>query len=107
MARCSSFEWLEYGRGAKKNDGISVNEIMPVNDWDNSTPIERDEVEIPFYSTIELAAGFGSCTTDNQKGELLRSLVLHLINMVYSQVMLLLLKCMATVCHRLFLTALL
>lgn len=65
-------EWLEYGRSAKKNDGISVNEIMPVNDWDNSTPIERDEVEIPFYSTIELAAGFGSCTTDNQKVELLR-----------------------------------
>ncbi|MGX8895162.1 helix-turn-helix domain-containing protein, partial [Enterobacter cloacae] len=28
-------EWLEYGRGAKKNDGISVNEIMPVDDWDN------------------------------------------------------------------------
>ena len=29
-------------------------------------------MEIPFYSTIELAAGFGSCTTDNQKVELLR-----------------------------------
>ncbi|MCT6519330.1 helix-turn-helix transcriptional regulator [Proteus vulgaris] len=65
-------EWLEYGRGAKKNDGISVSEMTRVDEWDNNTPIERDEVEIPFYTTIELAAGFGSCTTDNQKVELLR-----------------------------------
>lgn len=65
-------EWLEYGRGAKKNDGISVKEAISVDGWDNNTPIERDEVEIPFYATIELAAGYGSCTTDNQKAKLLR-----------------------------------
>lgn len=65
-------EWLEYGRGAKRNDGISIKEVTLVKQWDNNTPIERDEVEIPFYSSIELAAGYGSCAIDNQKAKLLR-----------------------------------
>jgi phage repressor protein C with HTH and peptisase S24 domain len=51
-------EWLEYGRGSKKQDGIplSQTEAGEVQYWDSMPPALNDEVAIPFFTSIEKAA---------------------------------------------------
>ena len=50
-----SAHWILSGEGAKSNDTISK-----VSEWDQNTPIEDDEVEIPFYKEILVSCGSGS-----------------------------------------------
>lgn len=64
-------EWLEYGRGAMIDDGSSAaprpkNEVTsnatligPISVWDDATPLDDDEVYVPFLKEMELAAGSG------------------------------------------------
>lgn len=54
-------EWLEYGRGSKKIDGIPIDKSghSGISDWDDRSPVNGDEVEIPYFKSIELAAGYG------------------------------------------------
>lgn len=50
-----SAQWILSGEGAKSNDTVSK-----VSEWDQNTPIEDDEVEIPFYKEILVSCGSGS-----------------------------------------------
>lgn len=50
-----SAHWILSGEGAKSNDAVSK-----VSEWDQNTPIEDDEVEIPFYKEILVSCGSGS-----------------------------------------------
>lgn len=50
-----SAHWILSGEGEKSNDTISK-----VSEWDQNTPIEDDEVEIPFYKEILVSCGSGS-----------------------------------------------
>lgn len=63
-------EWLEYGRGTKITDGININDVpeRPIKEWHSGTPLEIDEVEIPFFKSIELAAGVGMCDNEDYNG---------------------------------------
>lgn len=63
-------EWLEYGRGSKGIDGIPINEITAseVQVWDSSSELEDDEVFIPYFKSIELAAGCGHCNNEDYNG---------------------------------------
>nr|WP_227556860.1 helix-turn-helix transcriptional regulator [Acinetobacter johnsonii] len=50
-----SAQWILSGEGVKSNDTVSK-----VSEWDQNTPIEDDEVEIPFYKEILVSCGSGS-----------------------------------------------
>ncbi|MGL4352236.1 MAG: XRE family transcriptional regulator [Plesiomonas shigelloides] len=70
-------EWLSTGVGlmAEVKSDPSVpheNEWGGASSWDSSTPVEDDEVEVPFLSDIELACGSGSCNEDDYNGFKLR-----------------------------------
>ena len=53
--------WLATGQGSMYTlqSNISPN-FEPIDDWDSSTPLEPDEVEIPFYKDFAVACGHGS-----------------------------------------------
>jgi phage repressor protein C with HTH and peptisase S24 domain len=44
----------------------------PMETWDSSTPLNDDEVEIPFYMEVELAAGHGVSDIREYRGPKLR-----------------------------------
>jgi phage repressor protein C with HTH and peptisase S24 domain len=43
-----------------------------IEPWDSSTPLLPDEVELPFFTEVELAAGHGSCQITELHGPKLR-----------------------------------
>ncbi|PVZ79526.1 phage repressor protein [Serratia sp. S1B] len=43
-----------------------------VTTWDDDTPLDDDEVYIPYYKNIELAAGYGCSTNEDHNGFKLR-----------------------------------
>lgn len=53
--------WLATGQGEMTalQSNISPN-FEPVSDWDDATPLEADEVSIPFYKDFGVACGHGS-----------------------------------------------
>lgn len=53
--------WLATGQGEMTalQSNISPN-FEPVSDWDDGTPLEADEVSIPFYKDFGVACGHGS-----------------------------------------------
>lgn len=66
--------WLLDGEVvAKKTSNIPPkNEWQSVSEWDHNTPLNADEVEIPYFKNIELAAGDGCCTNEDYDGYKLR-----------------------------------
>ena len=40
------------------------NELTPITEWDDSTPLDDDEAEIPFYKDIAFACGHGAVNDD-------------------------------------------
>jgi phage repressor protein C with HTH and peptisase S24 domain len=68
-------EWLHSGEGpqidadslsgaawrreTEINDELSTLGVVPIREWDDSTPLEDDEVSVPFLREVELAAGSG------------------------------------------------
>lgn len=74
--------WLSTGDGEQPDflksgvikDGIPVKDFKPreVAEWDSSTPLDDDEVEIPYYKSIELAAGNGCNGGGDNNGYKLR-----------------------------------
>lgn len=50
-----SANWILSGEGEKFN-----NSITKVSEWDGSTPVDDDEVEIPFYKETLISCGSGS-----------------------------------------------
>ncbi|AKG07036.1 hypothetical protein AAX06_01255 [Moraxella bovoculi] len=52
--------WLATGQGEMTlQSNVSPN-FEPVSDWDESTPLEADELSIPFYKDFGVACGHGS-----------------------------------------------
>lgn len=66
--------WLSGTEKKIKNDGIPLSEIknITVDDWDDKTPLDVDEVEVPFYRSIELAAGHCASNMEDYNGFKLR-----------------------------------
>lgn len=59
-------EWLEYGTGeiflsdqANEDSPKSNVHLGNIDAWDSDTPLEPYEVEVPFFSEVELSAGNG------------------------------------------------
>ncbi|HEI6731373.1 helix-turn-helix transcriptional regulator [Yersinia enterocolitica] len=75
-------EWLEYGVEPMSQDNLMQydkesnippkNEWRGVDVWDNNTPLGDDEVEIPYFKSIELAAGYGCVNNEDHNGFKLR-----------------------------------
>lgn len=63
-----SYVWLLTGDGPKKQGEAAYPRdtktkaayvLEPVSVWENGTPVEDDEVEVPFFKEVEFAAGSG------------------------------------------------
>lgn len=68
----ASSSFLLYGVEEKKklsSDGSFQGEIST---WDNSTPLDKDEVEVPFYTEVNLSAGNGIIADIENHGPKLR-----------------------------------
>ncbi|CNJ54041.1 repressor protein CI [Yersinia rohdei] len=75
-------EWLSSGSGPMREDGARPyhpdstippeSEWVGVDVWDSSTPLGEDDVEIPYYKSIELAAGNGCSNNEDHNGFKLR-----------------------------------
>ncbi|XBC27843.1 helix-turn-helix transcriptional regulator [Leminorella grimontii] len=74
-------EWLSTGNGPKnsivkkQSKEASVppeSEWMPISVWDKNTPLEDDEVEVPFLKDIEFACGDGRVNEGDYNGFMLR-----------------------------------
>ncbi len=53
--------WLTKGVGKAKLTKNSANATMlgAIDEWDSKTPLDEDEVEVPFYKDVRLSAGNG------------------------------------------------
>ncbi|CNE50878.1 XRE family transcriptional regulator [Yersinia enterocolitica] len=71
-------QWLNSGEGSMKptKESITLPEKewkgVAVDVWDDNTPLGDDEVYIPYYKSIELAAGAGCTTNEDYNGYKLR-----------------------------------
>lgn len=67
-------EWLSEGVGAvRKSDDFPPEEKWAkIETWDSRTPLENDEVEVPFLKDIEFACGSGRVMEDDYNGYKLR-----------------------------------
>lgn len=63
LARATGFraEWIAIGEGPEKIEP-NAELIGMMSAWDSDTPLHDDEVAIPLYKEVELAAGNGSST---------------------------------------------
>lgn len=67
-----SVSWLVTGE-EDKNDALPPeNEWGGIKSWDNKTPLDYDEVEVPFYKDIEFACGTGGSIDVDYNGFKLR-----------------------------------
>lgn len=58
-----SLDWLLSGKGGKSNIEVKTEDgsyETRLNTWDESTPLSDDEIDLPFYSNVHVAAGYGS-----------------------------------------------
>lgn len=60
---------FSFGSG-KTNSNVS--HLIQLDPWDNKTPLNDDEVEVPFYIEVELSAGIGSTIQLETSGPKLR-----------------------------------
>ncbi|MCT1587261.1 LexA family transcriptional regulator [Morganella morganii] len=72
-----SLDWLLNGVGNPKlvvgeNQIPDEKDFFPIRTWDSKTPLDNDEVEIPFLKDIEFACGNGSYSEDDYNGFKLR-----------------------------------
>ncbi|MCY1423124.1 HTH-type transcriptional regulator PrtR [compost metagenome] len=67
--------WLATGDG-EPNDLVLKDSgpllLEPLHPWDDSTPLDEDEVELPLYKEVELSAGAGRTAVREIKGRKLR-----------------------------------
>ncbi|MDC3189118.1 helix-turn-helix domain-containing protein [Pseudoalteromonas elyakovii] len=59
-----------------KREGVrelsNIDEFIDIEPWDSKTPLDEDEVEVPFYMEVELSAGNGSVIQLETAGPKLR-----------------------------------
>jgi len=61
---------IHYPKSKRSDSNVSENvELVP---WDSKTPLDEDEVEVPFYMEVELSAGHGSAIQLETTGPKLR-----------------------------------
>ena len=68
-------EWLAHGDGGMtESPKPESNAVMigMMSAWDSDTPLHDDEVAIPFYKEVEMAAGSGATEVVEVPGRLLR-----------------------------------
>lgn len=53
----------------EQEEAVLIGDLSP---WDDSTPLEDDEVELPLYKEVELAAGTGRTAVQEMPGRKLR-----------------------------------
>ncbi|MEZ1745663.1 MULTISPECIES: XRE family transcriptional regulator [Pseudomonas] len=46
--------------------------LEPISPWDSNTPLDDDEVEVPLYKQMEIAAGHGRTAVQAEPGRVLR-----------------------------------
>lgn len=64
--------WLSTGEGAMGKATTPEERLFGVDPWDGFTPINEDEVEVPYLKDIEFACGNGSYMSDDFNGKKLR-----------------------------------
>lgn len=59
---------------ASEANTLNINQLggILVDDWDDNTALEDDEVSVPFFKSIELAAGHGANAEEDHNGYKLR-----------------------------------
>jgi len=66
-------EWLEFGTGSPHKQSNNQAELAGfIEPWDSGTPLDDDEVELPFFTEVELSAGNGSTQVVESHGPKLR-----------------------------------
>ena len=70
-------DWLLYGEegyseGGSSQEPSNVAGFLPLETWDSKTPLDDDEVEVPFFMEVELSAGNGSSIQLETNGPKLR-----------------------------------
>lgn len=69
--RQSNLAKLERVLGVNLSGGMRY-QLTPMADWDDGTPLDSDDVEVPLYKEVELAAGEGSAHHVEINGRKLR-----------------------------------
>lgn len=58
-----SVDWILTGEGTMTTPALQSNinpQFREINDWTYSTPLEGDEIEVPFYKDFAFACGHGA-----------------------------------------------
>ncbi|KTC25459.1 hypothetical protein AO392_14640 [Pseudomonas putida] len=70
--------WLATGKGAMRKAGPAVAPVSnatmlgPISVWDDDTPLDDDEVYVPFLKEVELSAGSGRTVIEKSSSRKLR-----------------------------------
>ncbi|VTP13196.1 HTH-type transcriptional regulator PrtR [Phytobacter ursingii] len=64
--------WLSTGEGGMGPATTPEQRLYGIKSWDHETPLDEDEVEVPYLKDIEFACGDGSCIDDDYNGQKLR-----------------------------------
>ncbi len=65
-------EWLLSGKDKEKKHDENAKWLGGIEPWDSITTLEDDEVELPFFTEVELSAGFGATQVQENHGPKLR-----------------------------------
>ena len=64
---------MEFGTGSPHKQSNNQAELAGfIKPWDSGTPLDDDEVELPFFTEVELSAGNGSTQVVESHGPKLR-----------------------------------
>jgi phage repressor protein C with HTH and peptisase S24 domain len=70
------YEWLVSAEGSSDADTASVEAdhsgLTPMSVWDDNTPLDDDEVYVPFLKEVELSAGGGRTAIQQSSSQKLR-----------------------------------
>lgn len=73
--RCNA-EWLSDGKGSPEPDSAAnranASMLGPFSIWDDKTPLDDDEVYVPFLKEVELSAGSGRTVVEQSNSKKLR-----------------------------------
>lgn len=64
--------WLDQNHETSSINEPNARYYADIDSWDSSTPLNMDDIEVPYFMDIELAAGSGSEATEEYRGYKLR-----------------------------------
>jgi phage repressor protein C with HTH and peptisase S24 domain len=67
-----TIDWLMRGQQKSNTPDSNAEYLGAIEPWDSKTPLDIDEVEVPFYMEVELSAGNGSVIQLETNGPKLR-----------------------------------